>query len=276
MSLLKLFPLAVAVTLAAGSVACVAQTSDAEPEALGTASEAAFPASGQATYFSNVELPAGTKYTTPDGRTFLTMQSDGNLVLYFAPFGASVWAREIWASNTAGHPGAHAAMQADGNLVVWASSTDCIQVPFGPKICGYTLWQAQTSGSGVQAAVQNDGNFVVYAANGNALWASGTNDNVPPSSMCINEPKYAAYFCPAGSWWRSCDTPSYNPYAGFSNGDGNIVVWCTDACGTGCLVAGSTDNELNPAGTQGIQICSNSNGTLSCSPSDPDAPGPTD
>jgi hypothetical protein len=274
MSLTEFFSLAVAITLASGSMACVAQPAD--PEELGTTSEAVTPPAGQATYFEDVQLPAGAKYTTPDGRTFLTMQADGNLVLYFAPFGASVWAQPIWASNTSGNPGAHAAMQSDGNLIVYGPTEVCAPL-FGTNVCGFPiLWASYTSGSGVQAAVQNDGNFVIYDATGKALWASNTNGNVPPSSMCVDEPNYAGYFCPAGSWWHSCLSPTYDPWAGLANGDANIVVNCAGACGTGCLYGGRFNNELNPAGTQAMQLCSNNNGTLSCSPADRYAPLPTD
>jgi hypothetical protein len=60
-----------------------------------------------------------------DGRDILTMQADGNLVLY-AP--GSI---PVWASNTAGHGGAQLVMQADGdavldapgNLTLWSTNT---------------------------------------------------------------------------------------------------------------------------------------------------------
>ena len=61
------------------------------------------------------------------GSDTLTMQGDGNLVLY-AP--GSI---PVWASKTAGHDGAQLAMQADGNLVV--------AVPGGRP-----LWAAGTGG----------------------------------------------------------------------------------------------------------------------------------
>jgi hypothetical protein len=57
-------------------------------------------------------LLAGQSIST--GRDILTMQADGNLVLY-APGRIPVWA-----SSTAGHGGAQPVMQADGNLIVAA------------------------------------------------------------------------------------------------------------------------------------------------------------
>jgi bacillolysin len=47
----------------------------------------------------------------------LTMQSDGNLVLYG---GAYV---PVWTSGTGGHPGARLVMQSDGNLVIFDGAT---------------------------------------------------------------------------------------------------------------------------------------------------------
>ena len=54
------------------------------------------------------------------------MQNDGNFVLY------DVNNKPVWASNTAGNPGAYLAVQEDGNLVVynqggnplWATNTE--------------------------------------------------------------------------------------------------------------------------------------------------------
>jgi hypothetical protein len=69
-------------------------------------------------------LPAGQSIST--GRDILTMQADGNLVLY-AP--GSI---PVWASNTAGHGGAQLVMQADGDAVLDAPGH-------------VTLWSTNTS-----------------------------------------------------------------------------------------------------------------------------------
>lgn len=81
------------------------------------------------------------------------MQTDGNLVLY-AP-----GSQPIWASNTAGNPGAWTIMQAsDGNLVVYSAANK-------------PLWASNTAGNpGAYLAVQNDSNLVIY--NGaRPIWA---------------------------------------------------------------------------------------------------------
>jgi len=208
----------------------------------------------------STQLLGGNIVDSPDGRVYLTMQTDGNLVLYFSPFGP--WSEPLWASNTDGHPGAHASMQSNGDLVVYAPPTECVQLPGLPKICGYQLWDSGTSGSGFYAAVQTDGNFVIYDANNNPHWASNTNGDVPPASSCINDPQYAAGFCPAGSWWKSC-----TPYLTISPGEYEIIdVSCSEPCGIGCLSGGSLDNYLDPAGAQKLQTCWNNDGTLDCTP----------
>jgi hypothetical protein len=60
-------------------------------------------------------LAPGDRLTTE--RTRLVMQPDGDLV--FSARTADGW-REIWASETAGNPGAYVLMQKDGNLVVYS------------------------------------------------------------------------------------------------------------------------------------------------------------
>ena len=71
-------------------------------------------------------LTAGQSLTSPNGKYDLTMQTDGNLVLYDSA------SQAVWNSKTYGHPGATLAVQNDGNLVVysgssplWASNTCC-------------------------------------------------------------------------------------------------------------------------------------------------------
>ncbi|WP_051969950.1 ricin-type beta-trefoil lectin domain protein [Kitasatospora azatica] len=90
-------------------------------------------------------------------RTTLTMGTDGNLVL------ADAWTgRVLWTSGTAGHPGATAVMQPDGNLVVYAPQ-------------GWPLWAPATEGNpGSRTTLQNDGNLVLYNADGRALWSTDT------------------------------------------------------------------------------------------------------
>ena len=59
-------------------------------------------------------LLAGDTVPGERGSSRLTMQSDGNLVLYRG-------AQAVWSSQTAGNPGAYAFLQGDGNLVVYSA-----------------------------------------------------------------------------------------------------------------------------------------------------------
>jgi hypothetical protein len=75
----------------------------------------------------------------------ITMQSDGNLVIYDQAGGV------LWASNTSGNPGAYDVLQRDGNYVIY------VDVP---------IWATGTSGNpGAYDVMQNDGNYVIYTKN---------------------------------------------------------------------------------------------------------------
>jgi hypothetical protein len=90
------------------------------------------------------------------GKSFLTMQTDGNFVLYDENF------RPRWATNTVNR-GSYTEFQMDANLVVyqgfslptWASNTCCH--------------------SFYQLAIQADGNVVIYNTNDAPVWATNTN-----------------------------------------------------------------------------------------------------
>lgn len=100
-------------------------------------------------------LSSGQQLTN-SSNTNLTMQGDGNLVLQDASGTA------LWASNTAGNPGAYATMQEDGNFVVYDSSDNA-------------LWASSTTGYlGAQMVMQEDGNLVIYDEYGAGLWGTGT------------------------------------------------------------------------------------------------------
>lgn len=106
-------------------------------------------------------LGKGQTLNSCDGRFSLTMQTDGNLVLYQSGGGA------LWATWTTGYTGRNlsAFMQTDGNLVVYAD-------PFWNWI---PLWNSGTPGyPNSRLQLQNDGNLVIYNAYNNYTWASNT------------------------------------------------------------------------------------------------------
>ncbi len=101
-------------------------------------------------------VQVGQTIASPNGRAQLTMQSDGNLVLYDGNGHNS-----LWASDTAGKGGQVATVQPDGNFVVSDAQ-------------GKPLWASGTSGQpGAYLAVQDDGNLVVYSGT-NAAWHTDT------------------------------------------------------------------------------------------------------
>jgi len=98
------------------------------------------------------------------GKSKLTMQQDGNLVLY------DECGKARWASGTNGNPGAFAWFQPDGNLVVYQSAGSSY----------YAIWDTGTwghTGANWSLHVQADGNLVIYApVTGGvvAKWTTGT------------------------------------------------------------------------------------------------------
>lgn len=97
-------------------------------------------------------LLAGQSKTSPDGRYRLTMQTDGNLVLYNAAN------QPLWHSHTDGSGATHAVLQYDGNFVVYAPG-------FQAK------WHTNTwTTRADRFVVQNDSNLVLYGSDGYPHW----------------------------------------------------------------------------------------------------------
>jgi hypothetical protein len=93
--------------------------------------------------------------TSPNGRSTLILQGDGNLVLYRSD------GVPHWASGTYGQEVGQALMQDDGNFVM-----------YGP---GGAIWASHTHGNpGAWLIIQDDGNVVIYGPDGNPLWATDT------------------------------------------------------------------------------------------------------
>lgn len=101
-----------------------------------------------------VNITAGSAISSVDGRFNLTMQTDGNFVLY-GPSGA------LWHTNTYGTSANVAAFQSDGNLVLYNSS-------------GTVFWHAGINSHCASLVVQNDGNVVILATNGAVVWQTNT------------------------------------------------------------------------------------------------------
>lgn len=96
-------------------------------------------------------------HTINSARTHLTMQADGNLVLYCnSPSTKAIWATGTYSS------GNYIVFQADGNLVMY-------------DLWHVAQWSTGTWGKGADTfAVQDDGNLVMYGG-GYVFWSSGTN-----------------------------------------------------------------------------------------------------
>ncbi|AGL13707.1 CHAP domain-containing protein [Actinoplanes sp. N902-109] len=106
---------------------------------------------------SGATLGPGATLYSPSGNMALTMQTDGNLVLY-APGHVAVWAT---GTSSAGN-GTILAEQSDGNLVVIAPGN-------------HPVWASGTSGHpGAVLQVQDDGNTVQYGSGHAALWSTNT------------------------------------------------------------------------------------------------------
>ncbi|WIE54484.1 hypothetical protein DEI88_015400 [Curtobacterium sp. MCBD17_003] len=99
-------------------------------------------------------LAVGHSITSPNQQYTLTMQADGNLVLYGN-------GRALWSSGTNGRGGTSLAVQADGNAVIYTAAQKAV-------------WQSRTSGkgSGAVLAVTNTGDLRLTRGS-TVLWHTG-------------------------------------------------------------------------------------------------------
>jgi len=108
------------------------------------------------------ELRPGQSRVSENGSYRLTLQTDGDLVLYLVHPDKSV--DVMWAPvKDRDAPGKVAAMQGDGNFVLYDAD---------PPVLSAAIWASHTdSFPGATLIVQNDGNVVLYQA-GKPVWAS--------------------------------------------------------------------------------------------------------
>eukprot|EP00760_Papus_ankaliazontas_P016477 PhM_4_TR16801/c0_g1_i5/m.51867/K12311/MAN2B1, LAMAN; lysosomal alpha-mannosidase len=124
------------------------------------------PATGQVTTlpwpYNNTLVP-GDKLMPNDvlysSTSYLTLQHDGNLVLYRKEPKTSA----IWASNTGGQCVSYVSFETSGDLVMYACN-------------GTALWRSSTNGGAKLAVLQDDCNVVLYkdVPVSNAAWSTNT------------------------------------------------------------------------------------------------------
>jgi hypothetical protein len=169
-------------------------------------------------------LTGGEYLLSSDAHYLLFMQGDGNLVEY-------VGSQPLWASDTAGHPGAYLGMQGtDGNLVV-----------YGPG--GEPLWNSGTAGHpGARLALQPDANLVVYSPADTPLWANGAFDSTLGPGETLTPGEYLeagdrhhtfvmqgdgnlVLYGDNGALWSSDTAGHPGAWLGMQGTDGNLVVY---------------------------------------------------
>eukprot|EP01022_Parablepharisma_sp_SALTPOND_P033226 TRINITY_DN88324_c0_g1_i1.p1 TRINITY_DN88324_c0_g1~~TRINITY_DN88324_c0_g1_i1.p1 ORF type:complete len:331 (-),score=-3.12 TRINITY_DN88324_c0_g1_i1:127-1011(-) len=135
--------------------------------------------------YEDEKLNMGDRLESTNKIYFLTMQDDGNLVVYFdhmadcldaginfvyeRPDSCAYPPKALWASGTNGKGTSpyRMVMQKDGNLVIYDAHNN-------------PTWASNTykkgSGSPYILGMQNDGNLVIYDGKDNAIWASNTQE----------------------------------------------------------------------------------------------------
>ncbi len=113
----------------------------------------------------------GESVVSPNGAYVLTMQSDGNLVLYKGSCVGNP-SCAVWHSHTYREQGQYyMAMQEDGNLVIYKGRP--------PARTELSIWSSRTYGPAGHffLSVQDDGDLVIYRGtcghkNGGPIWSS--------------------------------------------------------------------------------------------------------
>ncbi|HET8979766.1 MAG TPA: hypothetical protein VFN87_16520 [Solirubrobacteraceae bacterium] len=107
---------------------------------------------------ANGSLTSGQFIASPDGHFRVTMDGNGNLVESISG------GRGLWSTGTAGHPGARALMQVNGNLAIYDTANAAVWSSNSPAASGCP-----------RLVLQDDGNLVIYTDK--AIWAAGSRVN---------------------------------------------------------------------------------------------------
>lgn len=175
---------------------------------------ALYDAAGDVTWSSNTlyypssmaapaALTAGQSLQSPNGRYKLTMQGDGNVVMFDGN-------TRMWNTGTYGNPGAHLDAQSDGNVVVYSAA--------GTPLTHTSTWGTRIPGS---FQVNDDGNVVFYTADWSSMiWVSGWDQSGFVRAIPGATPDYgtlASGFAATGG--------AYGAYRVNSNGCTTLTAW---------------------------------------------------
>lgn len=134
------------------------------------------------------KLLVGNSLTSKNGAYTLTLQEDGNLVLYSGD-------DAVWATATDGQNVERAEVQKDGNFVLYTPDK--------------AVWASQTKGAEkVLLVLQDDRNLVLYSEKG-PVWKSDTHtDEAPPAPKVEEAPVVEAEVVPAAVEEPVVETPA--------------------------------------------------------------------
>ncbi len=149
---------------------------------------------------SGQRLNIGEYLISEGGNNILTLQEDGNLVLYRS--GVAIWHSNTWLKQAT-----YLEMQADGNLVIYN--------PYGNSI-----WNSGTQGrSNAYLKIQQDSNLVIYNSLNQPVW--NTNTWLLPAQQLI-----AYSTLKTGNLFRGQELISPNKkYKLKMQNDGNLVLY---------------------------------------------------
>jgi hypothetical protein len=193
-------------------------------------------------YYTNTE--SGTNVSWDAGVTggsLLTLQNDGNLVLYGTPPLPGAAAPVVWASGTNAYRGNalcagetlqqgqsisfdddYMIMQTDGNLVVY---------PYGSSTAQWATGTSDNAGANDEgsnyAIQQTDGNFVIYRTGGGAIWATNSVQSTVSNSWTFQVGNTGVNNNnPGGQWALQV----------FNTGSGDYVWWADAKKPSGALI----------------------------------------
>lgn len=117
-------------------------------------------------------LATNQSLTSKNGKHRLTMQGDGNLVLY-SNGSSAIWDTGTWRITGVHRPN-RAALQGDGSLVLLSPA-------------GSPMWTTgKKPGAGFRLTMQDDRNLVTYRSDNSPAWASNT-VHTPPSEIYFSQ-----------------------------------------------------------------------------------------